>query len=129
MSNCTYEKMKKLKKALVYACTVTTLLGTTTAVYVGASKVLNGGGAKWTGGETSNGILYSNLYDMEVDGIQYKVTVWVDPDWSTKKEKSGTTDGKGKKGRVHVGKASTHKNPFVPEKCGYKDFKAIAIKK
>ena len=110
--------MKKLKKALVYACTVTTLLGTTTAVYAGASKVLNGGGAKWTGGETSNGILYSNLYDMEVDGIQYKVTVWVDPDWSTKKEKS-----------VHVGKASTHKNPFVPEKCGYKDFKAIAIKK
>ena len=89
--------MKKLKKALVYACTVTTLLGTTTAVYAGASKVLNGGGAKWTGGETSNGILYSNLYDMEVDGIQYKVTVWVDPDWSTKKEKSGTTDGKGKK--------------------------------
>ena len=66
--------MKKLKKALVYACTVTTLLGTTTAVYAGASKVLNGGGAKWTGGETSNGILYSNLYDMEVDGIQYKVT-------------------------------------------------------
>ena len=42
--------MKKLKKALVYACTVTTLLGTTTAVYAGASKVLNGGGAKWTGG-------------------------------------------------------------------------------
>lgn len=79
--------MKKLKKALVYACTVTTLLGTTTAVYAGASKVLNGGGAKWTGGETSNGILYSNLYDMEVDGIQYKVTVWVDPDWSTKKRK------------------------------------------
>ena len=79
--------MKKLKKALVYACTVTTLLGTTTAVYAGASKVLNGGGAKWTGGETSNGILYSNLYDMEVDGIQYKVTVWVDPDWMEKERK------------------------------------------
>ena len=120
--------MKKLKKIMVYACTVAMLFGTTTAVYAGAAEVLNGGGAKWTGGETSDGILYSNLYDEKKDGVQYSVTVWVDPDWASKKEKSGTTTAKGKKGRVHVSKAATHKNPFVPEKTGYKDFKAIAVK-
>ena len=107
--------MNKLKKVMVYVCTVATVFGATTAVYAGASKTLNGGGAKWTGGETS-------------DGIKYNVTVWVDPDWSPKKEKSGETTAKGKKGRVHVAKAATHKNPFVAEKCGYKDFKAVAVK-
>ena len=120
--------MNKFKKAMVYVCTVATIFGATTAVYAGAAKVLNGGGAKWTGGETSDGILYSNLYDEKVDGIKYSVTVWVDPDYSSKKENSGVTTDKGKKGRVHVAKAATHKNPFVAEKCGYKNFKAIAVK-
>ena len=69
------------------------------------------------------------VYEREKeDGIKYNVTVWVDPDWSPKKEKSGETTAKGKKGRVHVAKAATHKNPFVAEKCGYKDFKAVAVK-
>ena len=120
--------MNKLKKVMVYVCTVATVFGATTAVYAGASKTLNGGGAKWTGGETSDGILYSNLYDEKEDGIKYNVTLWVDPDWSPKKEKSGETTAKGKKGRVHVAKAATHKNPFVAEKCGYNDFKAVAVK-
>ena len=120
--------MNKFKKAMVYVCTVVTLFGTTTAVYAGASKTLNGGGAKWTGGETSDGFLYSNLYDEKVDGIKYSVTVWVDPDWGSKKEKSGETTAKGKKGRVHVKKSATHKNPLIVEKCGYKNLKAIAVK-
>ena len=66
--------MNKLKKVMVYVCTVATVFGATTAVYAGASKTLNGGGAKWTGGETSDGILYSNLYDEKEDGIKYNVT-------------------------------------------------------
>lgn len=38
--------MNKLKKVMVYVCTVATVFGATTAVYAGASKTLNGGGAK-----------------------------------------------------------------------------------
>ena len=120
--------MRKFKKMIVYVCTVATILGATTAVYAGASKSLNGGRAKWSGGENSDGILYSQLVDNKNDNIRYKVTVWVDPDWSAKKEKTGTTNAVGKAGRVRVTKAATHKNPFVVEKCGYKNFECISAK-
>lgn len=93
-----------------------------------ASESLNGGGATWSGGENSDGILYSKLVDNEEDGIQYSVTVWVKSDDGISKEKSGTTDAVGSAGQVYVSKAATHKNPFVAEKCGYNSFVAKSTK-
>ncbi|MCR5837836.1 MAG: hypothetical protein K6G88_15160 [Lachnospiraceae bacterium] len=114
--------MNSVKKMIIFGCTVAMVFGTATVVSAGASKYLDGGKAKWTGGENSDGILYSNLYDEKEDGIRYEVTVWVDPDWGDRKEQHGITKGLGKQGRVHVAKAATHRNPFVKDDYGYKGF-------
>lgn len=90
-----------------------------------ASESLNGGGATWSGGEDSDGILFSQLRDNYNDGIRYSVRVWVQSDDGQKSEKTGTTNAVGAAGQVRVTRASTHSNPFVTEKCGYNDFKCV----
>ncbi|WP_110114472.1 hypothetical protein [Bacillus sp. CGMCC 1.16541] len=116
-----FKKIKKGATGLLAACVMT--LGFST-VAMAASESLNGGGATWYGGENADGILYSKLWDRKSDGIVYSVTVWVTDDKGTTSQKSGTTSGVDAAGEVKVTRASTHSNPFVPERTGYKDFVA-----
>ena len=114
---------RKSLKSLVAACAAAMVF----AVPVfAASESLNNGGATWKGGENSDGILYSQVQDNAVDGIRYSVTVWVKSDNGSKSEKSGTTSGVGADGQVKVTRAATHSNPFVAEKCGYKDLVCVS---
>lgn len=114
-----FNNIKKNFTGLIVASLIT--CGAST-VAMAASQSLNGGGATWYGGEDGNGILYSKLYDNKTDGVIYSVTVWVKDDKGTTSQKSGTTSGVGSAGQVKVTRASTHSNPFVAEKTGYKDF-------
>lgn len=100
------------------------LVGMMSGVAMAASQVLNGGGATWYGGEDADDILFSKLWDNAADGIKYDVIVWCTDDKGGTSQKSGTTSGVGAAGEVKVIRASTHANPFVAEKCGYKNFVA-----
>jgi hypothetical protein len=115
---------KIVKKVAVVATLLTMSLGMSLTAFA-ASESLNGGGATWSGGENSDGILYSQVRDNTNDGLRYKVTVWVKSDDGVKKSKTGTTSGVGKKGQVRISKASTHNNPFVKEKAGYKNLLVV----
>lgn len=121
-------KVKKIKKgftSLLAACMVSSIV---TITALAASESINGGGATWYGGEDSEGILFSKVWDNKADGIVYDCTVWVQDDKGNKSEKSGTTSGVEEAGEVKVTRASTHSNPFVPEKCGYSKATAVAAK-
>lgn len=117
--------MKKGIKGFITTCMATMLV---TATVFAASESLNGGGATWSGGEDSEGILFSQLRDNKEDGVRYEVKVWVQSDDGQKSEKFGTTNGVGASGQVRVTRASTHSNPFVAEKTGYNSFKAVSAK-
>jgi hypothetical protein len=116
-------KIRRRLVCFVYVCTAILIFS---ASVFAATESLNGGGATWYGGENTDEVLFSILRDNYVDGIRFKVTVWVKNDKKVKKEKTGITNGVGKKGEVKVTMASTHSNPFVPERTGYKDFICLA---
>ncbi|MGE7920352.1 hypothetical protein ACQKM9_15645 [Viridibacillus sp. NPDC093762] len=119
---------KKIKKGTVGLLAAGMMTAGFSVVAMAASESLNGGGATWYGGEDGDGILYSKLWDRKSDGVKYEVRVWVQDDKGQKSEKTGTTSGVDAAGEVKVTRASTHSNPFVPEKSGYNDFKAITTK-
>jgi hypothetical protein len=113
------KRFKKVVTSLLAACMMSL---TFSVVAMAASESLNGGGATWYGGEDADGILYSKLWDNASDGLVYTVTVWVTDDKGGTSQKTGTTTAVGEPGEVKVIRAATHSNPFVAEKCGYKDF-------
>ena len=90
-----------------------------------ATQSLNGGKATWSGGENTDGILYSKLIDNVNDGLRYKACVWVRNDMGQYNQKTRTTTGVGKNGQVKVTIAATHKNPLKTEKAGYKEFQVV----
>lgn len=118
MEKMKFKKLKKCVTSLVAAGVITSVF---TVAAMAASESINGGGATWSGGEDADGILYSQLRDNVSDGVVYGVTVWVKSDDGQSSQKTGTTTGVGATGQVRVTRAATHKNPFVAEKCGYKD--------
>jgi hypothetical protein len=115
-------EFNKIKKGVTGLMAVGMMTFGFSMVTLAASQSLNGGGATWYGGEDSDGILYSKLYDNKADGVNYSVTVWVTDDKGNTSQKSGTTSAVGSAGQVKVTRASTHFNPFVTEKSGYKNF-------
>jgi hypothetical protein len=119
MAKMIFKKLKKGVTSLLAAGVITSVF---TVAAMAASESLNGGGATWYGGENADGILYSQLRDNASDGVVYSVTVWVKDDKGGLSEKSGTTTGVGTAGQVSVTRGATHANPFVAEKCGYKNF-------
>ena len=121
-------ELKKISKAVVTGAMLSLLVVTSSVTAFAASEVLNGGGAKWSGGENADGILYSQVEDMKDDGVAYEATVWCQSDDGQRSEKFGTTNAVGKKGRVRTTRAATHDDFFEPERCGYKNYKAVAAK-
>lgn len=114
--------VNKIKKSVTGLMAAGMLTFGLSAVALAASESLNGGGATWSGGENSDGILFSQLRDNKADGVNYSVLVWVKDDKGNTSQKSGTTSAVGAAGQVKVTRASTHSNPFVAEKAGYKNF-------
>ncbi|HOV25082.1 MAG TPA: hypothetical protein PK566_01800 [Pseudobacteroides sp.] len=117
-------KLRKHITGILAGCVIVASLS---IAVIAASESLNQGGGTWSGGENENGILYSKVVDEKEDGLAFKVTVWVQSDDGKKVEKTGTTSAKGEKGKVEATKASTHKNPFVTEKCGYKNLEVVRV--
>ena len=72
---------------------------------------------------------FSKVVDNKEDGLAFKVTVWVQSDNGLSSEETGTTSAKGDDGKVYVSRAASHKNPFVPERCGYKGLEVVNVKK
>lgn len=121
-------KLKKFKKgvtSLLTACLVSSIV---TITALAASESINGGGATWYGGEDSEGILFSKVWDNKADGIVYDCLVWVQDDKGTRSEIAGTTNAVGEPGEVKVTRAATHSNPFVAEKTGYRYANAVAAR-
>lgn len=115
-------KFKKCITSVLTACAITSAL---TIAAMAASESLNGGGATWYGGEDSENILFSKIWDNASDGLRYNATVWVQDDKGGKSEITGTTTGVGASGEVKVTRGATHSNPFVAEKSGYKNFSVV----
>lgn len=113
-------KIKKSVTGLMAAGMLT--VGLSTVALAATSVSLNNGGATWSGGENSDDIIFSQLRDNKEDNLKYSVTVWVKNDKGETSEKAGTTSAVGAPGQVKVTKGATHKNPFVAEKAGYKNF-------
>lgn len=116
----------KAKKRILSGLLALCVCAALSVVAFAASESIDGGSGSWYGGIDKNvQQIYSKVWDHEVDGRRYTVTVWVQDDNGDKDSVTGTTNGVDDEGEVKVTKTASYDHIFKPNKAGYKDLSIV----